>query len=252
MTNFPPPEHPYPIGKSPAIPRHWFVNVVVEMLAGGVLFYIYKRRIVTDVLETIFLAVFLFLGINAVSARIKVESVSMQPTLYEGDFVFVNKLGYRLGEPARGDIIVFRYPPDPTQIPYIKRVIGLPGDQVSISNGEVSVNGHLLTEPYIAAPPARGGSWVVPPDSLFVMGDNRNNSSDSRAWGFVPLDNVIGKAEVIYLPFRHWALLHQPSAAAADVPAPPPTSAPLVTPASIFPYPVPEGGTDWGFATPYP
>jgi signal peptidase I len=240
------------LGKSQPVPRPLWVSVVVELLTGVTLFYIYKRRIVADVLETVFLAVFLFLGINTISARIKVESVSMQPTLYEGDFVFVNKLAYRLGKPQRGDIIVFRYPPDPTQIPYIKRVIGLPGDQIVISNGEVNINGQRLTEPYIAAPPARGGNWTVPPDSLFVMGDNRNNSSDSRSWGFVPYDNIIGKAEVIYLPTRHWAVLHQPSAAAADIPAPPPTSGPSILPTPLNAYPTPAGETDAGSVAPYP
>ncbi len=230
------------MGKSPIVPRSRLDGLMIELLSGAVLFYIYKRRIVFDVLETVFLAIFLFLGINAVSARIKVESVSMQPTLYEGDFVFVNRMAYRLGQPQRGDIIVFRYPPDPTQIPYIKRVIGLPGDQITISKGQVLLNGVPLTEPYIAAPPARGGSWVVPSNSLFVMGDNRNNSSDSRSWGFVPFENVIGKAEVVYMPVQHWAMLHQPSAAAAEPPPPPPTSAPLPTPSdpdSQEAYPLP-------------
>jgi signal peptidase I len=245
-------QSPPNFGKSQPIPRRWWVNAMVEMVSGAILFYIYKRRIVADVLETIFLALFLFLGINAVSARIKVESVSMQPTLYEGDFVFVNQLAYRLGEPQRGDIIVFRYPPDPTQIPYIKRVIGLPGDQISISNGEVFINEHRLTEPYIAAPPARGGNWVVPPDSLFVMGDNRNNSSDSRAWGFVPLENIIGKGEVIYLPASHFTVLHQPSAAAADIPEPPSTSGPVTTSIPSNSYPTPTGEFGTGALTPYP
>jgi signal peptidase I len=247
-----PSQPPQNLGKSQPIRRSWLVSVAVEVVASATLFYIYKRRIVADVLETVFLAIFLFLGINTISARIKVESVSMQPTLYEGDFVFVNKLGYRLGKPQRGDIIVFRYPPDPTQIPYIKRVIGLPGDQIVISNGEVVINGNRLTEPYIMAAPARGGSWTVPADSLFVMGDNRNNSSDSRSWGFVPYENVIGKAEVIYLPARHWAVLHQPSAAAADIPAPPPTSGPAATSVPLNTYPAPAGEVESGAVTPYP
>jgi signal peptidase I len=174
------------------------------------------RRMILDVLETLVLSVVLFLGINAISARIRVESISMQPNLYAGDFVIVNKLAYKLGVPQRGDIIVFRYPPDPTQTPYIKRVIGLSGDQIHIADGKVYVNNQLLVEPYLQVTTSRGGDWTVPANSLFVMGDNRNNSSDSRSWGMVPMENVIGKALVIYWPPEDWELLHVASAVAAD------------------------------------
>ncbi len=174
------------------------------------------RRILLDTLETIILSIVLFLGINAVSERIKVESISMQPNLYAGDFVIVNKLAYVFGEPDRGDVVVFRYPPNPDQVPFIKRVIGLPGDQLHIANGKVYINGDLLIEPYLDVPTNRGGDWTVPEDTLFVMGDNRNNSSDSRSWGIVPLENVIGKAELIYWPPQNWGVLHFPAAVAAE------------------------------------
>src|SRR5512147_3218607 len=97
------------------------------------------RRFVLDVFETVLLSLVLFLGINAISARIRVESISMQPTLYAGDFVIVNKLAYKLGTPSRGDVIIFHYPPDPTREPYIKRVIGLSGDTVTVKGGVVYV-----------------------------------------------------------------------------------------------------------------
>jgi signal peptidase I len=174
------------------------------------------RRALLDLLETLLLSLVLFLSINLVSTRIRVESISMQPTLYEGNFVIVNKLAYRLGDPGRGDIIVFYYPPDPDQEPYIKRVIGLPGDHLRIEDGQVYVNGSRLVEPYLAAATNQGGEWTVPPDSLFVMGDNRNSSSDSRSWGMVPLVNVIGKALVVYWPPEKWGLLSFPYAAAAS------------------------------------
>lgn len=177
------------------------------------------RRAILDTLETIVLSLVLFLAINAVSERIRVESISMQPNLYPGDYVIVNKLAYRLDNtPNRGDVIVFRYPPNPEAIPYIKRVIGLPGDQVHITDGKVFVNGQQLIEPYLQADTSRGGDWSVPSGQLFVMGDNRNNSSDSRTWGFVPLGNIIGRAELIYLPPQHWALLHQNIAVASPQP----------------------------------
>jgi signal peptidase I len=177
------------------------------------------RRTLRDTLETIFLAVALFLIINVVSERIRVESVSMQPTLFPGDFVIVNKLAYQFSHiPQRGDVIVFKFPPDPESIPYIKRVIGLPGDQIHISDGKVYINGQLMLEPYLKVTTKLGGDWTVPSDQLFVMGDNRNNSSDSRRWGFVPLENIIGRAEVIYLPPQHWSFLHQNIAVASPQP----------------------------------
>jgi signal peptidase I len=173
-------------------------------------------RLILDIAETVILAAVLYLIIQFLTARIKVESTSMVPTLRANDYVVVNKLAYKLGGPQRGDIIVFKYPPDPTQIPYIKRVIGLPGDQVHIAGGKVFINEVQLAEPYLKVSTNQGGDWTVPEESLFVMGDNRNGSSDSRAWGMVPLGNVIGKAEVIYWPPAHMTQLHFPSAVAAE------------------------------------
>jgi signal peptidase I len=174
-----------------------------------------SRSFLIDFLQTLALALVLFLAINAVSARIKIESISMQPTLYENDMVIVNKIAYKLGKPERGDVIIFHYPPNPTIEPYIKRVIGLPGDQVQVQGGVVSVNGQALREPYIKAAPAYNGAWNVPAGALFVLGDNRNNSSDSHAWGVVPFGNVIGRAEMVYWPPQEWRLLKENIAAAA-------------------------------------
>jgi signal peptidase I len=172
--------------------------------------------VILDILETLILSVVLFLGINAVTARIRVDSISMQPNLYAGDFVMVNRLAFRLGTPLRGDVVVFRYPPNPDQIPYIKRIVGLPGDKVHIADGKVYVNSELLNEPYLTVTTLRGGDWVIPENNLFVMGDNRNNSSDSRAWGMVPMENVIGRGEIIYWPPENWGLLHVDTAIAAE------------------------------------
>ncbi|MEJ2265870.1 MAG: signal peptidase I [Anaerolineales bacterium] len=173
------------------------------------------RQNLVDLLETLLLSAVLFLGINALSARIRVDSYSMEPTLYKGDFVIVNKISYKLGSPGRGDVIVFHFPPNPEE-QYIKRVIGLPGDQIHIADGRVYINGEMLAEPYLHVSTNRGGDWKVPTDSLFVMGDNRNNSSDSRSWGMVPFDNIVGKAMIIYWPPDQWGLLGFPYAAAAE------------------------------------
>ncbi len=152
-----------------------------------------------DLLETVLLATVLFVGINLVSARIRVESISMEPTLKPGEFLIVNKLAYRFGEMRRGDVVVFYYPRDPSQR-YIKRLIGLPGDTVEVADGQVFINGQPLDEPYINAPPAYMGTWQVPEGGIFVLGDNRNRSADSHVWGMVPLDYVIGKAIFVYWP----------------------------------------------------
>ncbi len=171
-------------------------------------------RFLLDILETVLLSALLFLGINAVSARIRVDGFSMEPTLHNGEFVIVYKLAYKLGEPQRGDVIVFHFPRDPEQ-EYIKRVIGLPGDYIKISGGMVYVNGEPIREPYIAAEPRYQNEWHVPEGTLFVLGDNRNSSSDSHNWGPVPLEYVIGKAVFVYWPPQQWGLIDHPQGANA-------------------------------------
>lgn len=167
-----------------------------------------------DVLETLVLATVMFLAINAVTARVRVDGYSMTPTLQNGEFILINRLAYRFGEPQRGDIIVFNYPRNPEQ-QFIKRVIGLPGDEVRIQGGKVYINGQPLAEPYIAAPPQYHGVWRVPDDSLFVLGDNRNQSSDSHSWGMLPREYVIGKAVLIYWPLTQVRWLEHPDVVSA-------------------------------------
>ncbi len=181
------------------------------------------KNFLREVLETLGLAVILFLVINLISARVRVDGFSMRPTLEDGEFVLISRLAYQFGSFQHGDIIVFRPPMYPEAgyfrrllgLPnisddyedYIKRVIGLPGDTVKIENGTIWINDALVNEPYIAAPPDYSGQWTVPEGDLFVLGDNRNNSADSHAWGFLPKQNVLGKAVVIYWPFSNWKVL---------------------------------------------
>ena len=162
-----------------------------------------------DLIETILMAVVLFLLLNAATSRVRVYNVSMQPTLFEGNLLVVNKLAYKLGEPKHGDIIVFHYQGTVTE-DYIKRVIGLPGDTINVSNGVVKVNGQAITEPYIAELPGYTGQWKVPEGELFVLGDNRNHSSDSHDWGFVQKEWVVGKAIVVYWPLDRIRVLLNP------------------------------------------
>jgi signal peptidase I len=171
-------------------------------------------RFLGDILETLVLAALLFIAINTVSARIRVDGSSMDPTLHNGQFVMVNRWSYKFSSPSHGDIVVFPYPRDPEQ-EYIKRIIGLPGDSIGITGGKVYVNDQELIEPYIAAPPRSQGVWVIPEGQIFVLGDNRNNSQDSRNFGPVPIDDVIGKAIFIYWPPTDWGLVTSPEIEAA-------------------------------------
>jgi signal peptidase I len=167
------------------------------------------RSIVREVIETILLTVIIYAVVNFATGRFRVEGESMVPTLHPNEYVLIDKVSYLcveqvsvcLGRPERGDIIVFHYPFG-TERDFIKRVIGLPGETVTISGGVVSVNGQALTEPYIAAPTQTNNTWTLGPDQFFVMGDNRNNSSDSRSWG--PLDKkfLVGRALVVYWPIN--------------------------------------------------
>ena len=163
--------------------------------------------VLVDILETLLLSVVLFFLINAVSARIKIDGSSMEPNLHHGEFVIVSKINYRFGEPERGDVVVFDFPRNITQ-EYIKRIIGLPGEQIRVEGGKIYINGVLLTEPYLKMEPRYEGEWVVPESTLFVLGDNRNNSSDSHTWGIVPMENVIGEALLIYWPPSSWGLIN--------------------------------------------
>ncbi|MFW5713843.1 MAG: signal peptidase I [Brevefilum sp.] len=165
---------------------------------------------IIDTVETILLALVLFLAINTLTARVRVENVSMKPTLQPGEFLLVNRVAYKLGDPSIGDIIVF-HAPGVTEMDYIKRIVGLPGDLVMVSEGTVTVNNEPLYEPYIADSPNYNGEWVVPEGQYFVLGDNRNNSSDSHLWGFVPHEDIVGKALLVYWPLSEAGLLTHPN-----------------------------------------
>ncbi len=181
-------------------------------------------RVGWELVQTLVLAILIFLAVRAMAQNFRVEGSSMEPGLHNGQYLLVNKAVYfkidlttlskflpfvHAGPhderfvfhgPQRGDVIVFRYPQDPSR-DFIKRVIGLPGDTVQIVNGTVYVDGTALDEPYInGVSHANYDQTVIPAGNYFVLGDNRNNSSDSRSWGFVPEGNIIGKAMFTYWP----------------------------------------------------
>lgn len=132
----------------------------------------------------------------------------MQTTLTSDNFVIVNKVSYLFHAPQRGDVIVFHYPLDTTR-DFIKRVIGLPGDTVMVDSTTVTVNGVTLKEPYVGTPfNPIANKWVIPANQYFVMGDNRQVSDDSRDWGCVPKDFIVGKAVAVYWPTKDWTIIN--------------------------------------------
>jgi len=159
----------------------------------------------TTIVETLdaclFAALLSLVIITFVVQAFYIPSGSMEPTLMIDDRILVAKFVYRVGSPHRGDVIVFRYPLNP-QRDFVKRVIGLPGDRVQLREGVVSVDGSVLSEKSYTIKPDFGyyGPVVVPVAQYFVLGDNRNNSEDSRFFGYVPRGNIIGKAVFIYWP----------------------------------------------------
>jgi signal peptidase I len=178
--------------------------------------------------ELIVIVIIVLLIRTFVAQAYNIPSGSMKPTLLVGDFILVNKLVYRFSEPKRGDIVVFKYPIDPN-IDFIKRIVALPGEEVEVRNNQVFINGKPLPLIEVGRGEENGvrkviyeevlpegikhkvqfyedfpfskrdfGPVVVPPNHYFVMGDNRDNSEDSRYWGFLPRENIVGKAFVIY------------------------------------------------------
>ena len=190
-----------------------------------------RYRLVREVIETIVLTVLMFLVIRLAVQNFNIDGHSMEPSLHNTELILVDKWSYHFHTPARGDVIVFVAPPDPSQ-DYIKRVIGLPGDVITIQDTTVIVNGKPLKEFYVK-PENQGNPYppfinrVVPPDAYLVLGDNRNGSSDSRDWGCVPSKDIVGRAALVYWPFGedNNGLLPDVTSVYTDVSASPPAEA---------------------------
>lgn len=184
----------------------------------------FMRALIRELIETVILALMIFLALQFSVQNFRVEGSSMNPTLEEGQYLLVNKiLFFRFAPqdvqtflpfasndegdslfafrpPELGDVIIFHFPRDPSR-DFVKRVIGVPGDTVEIERGQVIINGQMLEEPYITQ--VDRGSMrpvTVEHDSYFVLGDNRRASNDSRDWGLVPSANLVGRAWVSYWP----------------------------------------------------
>lgn len=197
------------------------------------------RNPIWEIVETLLLALLIFVAVRSVMLNFRVDGLSMEPTLDSGQMLLVNRqiyfhfdanrvlnilpfvdrdgkhIIYPFHPPQRGDIVVLHPPVDQGK-PYIKRVIGLPGERIAVHDGAVYINGERLEESYLQG---IATSWpgslnqdeyVVPDDSVFVMGDNRNNSTDSRVFGPVKIDEIIGKAWISYWPRSHLDIMTSP------------------------------------------
>ncbi|HEY8345014.1 MAG TPA: signal peptidase I [Bacillota bacterium] len=174
----------------------------------------FKKSELQDLIESIAGSVIIILFIMVfLGQSFMVKGSSMEPTFYEGQRLLVDKITYRVRTPQAGEIVVFKYPRDPRK-KFIKRVIATAGDYVYINDSKVQVNGITLHEPYINEPTEDGIEWTrVPEDTLFVLGDNRNHSMDSRDTrnvGCIPIENIVGKAFVVYWPPKAIKVLKKP------------------------------------------
>ncbi|HOG46453.1 MAG TPA: signal peptidase I [Anaerolineae bacterium] len=166
----------------------------------GASFFAGLMRLMYETLETVLPALLIVLVVNVFLAQAtRVEGQSMEPNLQDNQRLIIEKVSYHLHSPQRGDIIVLQLPSHNSD-PLIKRVIGLPGETVEITNGQVLINGQVLNEPYLNQYTYQGmAPRAVPANEVFVLGDNRGSSNDSRAFGFVPFSDIIGRAW-----FRYW------------------------------------------------
>ncbi len=169
-----------------------------------------------EIVETALLTALIFLVVNAATGRFKIDGSSMEPNLHHDEYVIVDKVTYLFGKPQRGDVVVFFLEGQPKD--YIKRVIGLPGDTIELSNGTVYIDGQPLAEPYVASASVTYTARQLGDEEYFVMGDNRGNSSDSRAFGPIRSDNIVGRAWIVYWPPTDWAIVPHHTYAAGSVP----------------------------------
>jgi len=198
-----------------------------------------RQTVWRDMFEFALLLIGIYALVNLATARAVVEGISMQPNFFTGQLIVVNRLVYYFAPPVRGDVIVLHDPEDPSQ-DFIKRIVGLPGEQIAIRAGRVYVNGTRLEEPYIANfCSSCDGTWELDGDHYFVLGDNRPNSHDSHAFG--PLDRrlIVGKAWLRYYPFPNFGFIPEPTygSITGQKPAMPP---PTITTVPVTPNTLPH------------
>ena len=212
----------------------WMPEGRAQPVERKIHFGIRMGRLARDLIETVILALLIFVGVRAMVQNFRVEGSSMEGTMHNGQYILVNKavyfkvdigfldflpffdagdnpVRYIFREPRRGDVIVFRFP-NQKERDFIKRIIAVPGEEVQVKDGLVFIDGRALDEKYILDRPNYNfGPEIVPDRQYFVLGDNRNNSYDSRSWGFVPEEDIIGRAWVSYWPFENFGFVSDPS-----------------------------------------
>lgn len=175
----------------------------------------YKAAI-REVVETALLTLAIFLGVRLTLQNYRVEGFSMEPNLHTGQYILVDKMSYRMGDPDRGDVVVIRFPLDPRR-DFVKRVIALPGETIEIRDRRVLVDGRALNEPYIRVPGSyRYEKKQVPENHYYVLGDNRDNSHDSHIWDWLPREYIIGKARLSYWPWQYAGVIDHPAVTLAN------------------------------------
>lgn len=214
-----------------------------------------RYRLAREVIETVVLTLLMFLVIRLAVQNFNVDGMSMEPNLHNQELILVDRWSYFFRAPARGDIIVFVAPPQPNT-DYVKRIVGLPGDVITVNGTTVIVNGKTLDNAFVQ--PSREGNpfpsfanLIVPPNTYFVLGDNRAGSSDSRAWGCVPRQNLIGRAALVYWPLGmdNDGLIPNESVHFTGIPQPPTTNSTNICHLSDgngndFAHVAPQPGTD--------
>jgi len=170
-----------------------------------------RMGLIREIVDILILIGAIYALVNLVTVRFIVHGPSMESTFYEDDYLIVSRLSYLIDEPDYGDVVVFHFPGNTDQ-DYIKRVVGLPGDQVEIRDTQVYVNGQQVAEPYINEPctpsNCRDNVWQLAEDEFFVMGDNRNHSSDSRRFSQpVKKEHIVGEVVVRYWPPASWGIV---------------------------------------------
>lgn len=169
-------------------------------------------RVLKDIIQLVLLVVLLRVGMDTLVPRYVVDGASMEPSFYTAERVIVDRFTMLLSGASRGDVVVLDSPSSPDEL-LIKRVIGLPNEQIALRDGRVYVNGALLDEPYITefcTSRACNGEWLLGPEEYFVLGDNRNHSLDSHTFGPVPASSIVGIARVRYWPPTEADLLSAP------------------------------------------
>ncbi len=176
-----------------------------------------RTHIIRDIIETIAITLMVFLVIRLAVESFRVDGQSMEPNFHNNEYVLVDKAAYLFSPPQRGDVIIFHYPLD-IRKDFIKRIIGVPGDIVQTTSTSVTVDGHTISEPYIRLPfNYDSNTWKLGPNQFFVMGDNRDNSLDSRIWGPLERSYIVGKAVVVYWPTNEWGVINTYSSVFAAI-----------------------------------